>query len=97
MDLSHTLTDRQKICTQVWCGAKPETYLWNFFYPTYRKHGRGKTSNFAKLLLTHRQSKAHNFKTAQHISTKQKPCFIFIYNKCTKKRYQTWGHHAMGF
>jgi len=31
VDLSRILTDRHEICTQVWCGVKPETLCANFF------------------------------------------------------------------
>jgi len=41
------------------------------FLPHLEKVWRGKTSNFAELSLTRRQSEARNFETAQHID-KQK-------------------------
>jgi len=46
-------------------GSSQKTYLQRIFATPLKKLG-GKTSHFAKLLLTCRQSEAHNFKTAQH-------------------------------
>jgi len=41
--------DHHAICTQVWCGVKPENLPpAKFFYSTPNKNG-GKTSNFADL------------------------------------------------
>jgi len=30
MDFSYLLTDRRKICTQVWCGVKPSLIIWRW-------------------------------------------------------------------
>jgi len=48
----------------------------------------GKTSNFAELSPTRRQSEARNFETAQLID-KQKPDVSSTINAL--KMYQTWG------
>jgi len=85
MDLSRPLTDHHEICTQGWCGVKPENLPANFFYPT-PKNLAGETSNFADLLPTRRQSEARNFETAQHID-KRKPDVSYTINslKCGTK------------
>jgi len=88
MDLRHPLTDRHEICTHVWCGVTSENLLSKFFTPTLRKFGAGKTSKFAQLPLTRRQSEARNFEMAQRID-KQKRDVSSTINAL--KRYQTWG------
>jgi len=65
MHFSRPLKDHHEICTQVWRGVKPKTYLRKILYPTARKFGGG-TSDFADVVLTRRQSEAHNFETTQH-------------------------------
>jgi len=67
MDLSLPLTDRHETWTAVWCGVKPENLPANVFTAPL-KNLAGKTSNFAELPPTRRQSEAHNFKMAQNIN-----------------------------
>ena len=83
MDLSRPLTDRQEICTQVWCGVKPENLRAKFFTPPL-KIWRGRPPDIAELHQTRRQSEARNFETAQRI------------DKCTKT-VSNAGHHPTGF
>jgi len=93
MHLSLTLTDRHEFCTQVWCGVKPEN-LPTIFLPHPRKIWREKTSNFAELPPTRRQTEARNFEAAQNID-KQKRCII--YNKCAKTGTKLVGSPYDGF
>jgi len=69
VDLSRPLTDRHEICTQVWCGVKPENLRAKSFYPTPKRFG-GETPKFAELQPTRPQSEVRDFETAQH-SNKQ--------------------------
>jgi len=52
-----------------------------------------KTSNFAELPSTRRQSEARNFEKAQHID-KQNPGVSSTINAL--KQQQTWAHHPTG-
>ena len=66
MDLSRPLTDRRKICTQVWCGIKAESLLSKIFL-SIPKNLAGKNSNSPQPIEDSRQLEARNFETAQHI------------------------------
>jgi len=48
--------------------VKPENLFSTIFYPTPKKVGRAKTSNFTDLPSSCRQSEVHNFETAQDIN-----------------------------
>jgi len=45
MDLSHPLTDRYEICTQVWCGVKAGNLLSKLFSQT-PKNTAGKPQSY---------------------------------------------------
>ena len=75
MNLGRRLSDRNEICTQVWCGVKPKNLPAIFLPNPYNL--AAETSNFAELPPTRRQSEARNFETAQHID-KQNQMFRLL-------------------
>jgi len=63
MDLGRPLMDRTKFAHKFGVASSLKPYLRIFFYPAPKKLA-GKSSNFAELPPTSRQSEARNFKTA---------------------------------